>query len=102
MAQQYRAVITKVMRLCVGTFETGQRDGSIRAELDPATNVYQIWGAILGLVILRAKATALGPTPPQADPTIWSQTAEEPPSPIDLESFVPSYVEQLLSLVENR
>jgi AcrR family transcriptional regulator len=102
MAQEYRDVITKVMRICVEAFVTGQRDGSIRPELDAAMTVYQIWGAILGLVILRAKAAFEGPVPPQADPAAWSHSIEGNNKPIDVDRFVPDYIDQLLSLIERK
>lgn len=102
MAKEYRDVITQVMRLCVDTFCLGQRDGSIRPELDAATTVYQIWGAIFGLVILRAKASMAGPVPPQVDPEAWSRTVEASPHGIDVDRFVPDYIEQLMSLIDHR
>jgi AcrR family transcriptional regulator len=103
MAQEYRAVITEVMRVTVEAFVEGQRDGSILPDLSPGTTVYQIWGAILGLVILRAKAVAkTGPSLPQADPQVWQQVAAGTGAGIDLDGFVPNFIDRMMTLVEAR
>jgi len=102
MAQEYRDVITEVMRICVETFVAGQHDGSIRTEIDAATTVYQIWGSILGLVILQAKGRLTGPTPPQADPRVWSEMGEVAALAIDVEGFVSNFIDQLMTLLEKR
>jgi AcrR family transcriptional regulator len=101
MAQEYRDVITGIMRLCVETFVKGQHDGTIRASLAAATTTYQIWGAVLGLIVLHGKAAVVASTP-QVDPNEWSQTVQVAPSSIDLERFVPDFIDQMMTLVENR
>lgn len=102
MAQEYRAVITEVMRICVDTFADGQADGSIRKDLAPAATVYQIWGSILGMVILQAKGRVGGQTPPQADPRVWSEMDAVPSGGIDLEGFVDDFIEKMMTLIATR
>lgn len=101
-AQEYRDAIVEVMRVAVATFVGGQRDGSIRPELDAALTVYQAWGAILGLVILHAKGTRPEAKPPQADPEVWCSLQTEPPSTFELNAAIPGMIEYTLAAVERR
>jgi AcrR family transcriptional regulator len=100
-AQKYRDVRTGIIRLCVDTFLSGQRDGSIRGDVDASTTVYRLWGGILGIVVLHTKAIEPVPLPPQAHPSAWRQVADDTPSPIVLDRFVPDYIDWVMELVEN-
>src|SRR5512133_185977 len=95
----YRSHIVQIMGLVVAAVEDGQRDGSIRPELDARKTVLICWGGLLGLLFLRARSADAGPLPPQADAAIWSalgsngteMTSQDVPQLID------SYVDHVLS-----
>lgn len=71
-AADYSRDVVQIMRMAVKTVESGQRDGSIRADLDARRTVLQAWAGTLGLLFIRARATDRAPLPPQADVGVWN------------------------------
>ena len=54
--QVYQRHIAEVFATAANTIELGKRDGSIRAELDTAQVAIQLWGAMVGMLLLRMNA----------------------------------------------
>lgn len=102
-AGAYREIIVEIMQLSVAAFERGQRDGSIRPELDAPRTVLQLWGAVVGVLLLRSKATDRGPLPPQVNGAIWSALGRygEHPATIDLAQLVEEFVDLSMSAVRS-
>ncbi len=101
-AGAYRDVITCAMRLSVAAFELGQGDGSIRADLDASRTVLQLWGSVVGLLLLRAKASDEGPLPPQVNGTFWGAlgTKDAQPLGIQLASVIDEYIDLVMSAIK--
>lgn len=90
----YREVIIEIMQMSVAAFERGQKDGSIRRDLDAPRTVLQLWGAIVGVLLLRAKAADGGALPPQVNGAIWRALGKQVshPTAIDLAQLVDEFV----------
>jgi AcrR family transcriptional regulator len=102
-ANTYREIIVEVMRTAVEAFEAGQRDGSIRTDLDARRTVLECWGAVVGLLLLRAKASDEGPLPPQVNGAMWRALGKQEASPgsIELEHLVDEFIDLVLSAVQS-
>ncbi len=48
----YRQAVGGVLRLAVHAISEGQRDGSIRVDLDPTLVAFQTWGGLIGTLVL--------------------------------------------------
>lgn len=95
-AVAYRSNVVEIMGMIVAAIEDGQRDGSIRSDLDSRDTVFICWGGLLGILCMNARATDSGPLPPQADAAIWNAQASNgdrpPPDPWAL---VEGYIERI-------
>jgi TetR/AcrR family transcriptional regulator len=100
-ANAYRDVIVEVMRISVKAFEAGQADGSIRPDLDAPRTVLQLWGAVVGLLLLRDKAVDEGPLPPQVNVAVWSALGSQRATAggIEVVQLVDEFVNLLMSAV---
>ena len=100
----YRKVILEIMQISVAAFERGQRDGSIRTDLDAPRTVLQLWGGVVGVLMLRAKADDVGPLPPQANAAIWIALGSKSPASgeLDPSSMVEDFVDLVMSSVRAR
>jgi AcrR family transcriptional regulator len=101
-ANAYREVIVEVMRISVKAFEAGQADGSIRADLDAPRTVVQLWGAVVGLLLLRDKAVDEGPLPPQVNVAVWGALGSQRATAggIEVAQLVDEFVNLLMSAVK--
>ena len=63
----------------------GQRDGTVRAEHDPGRLALQLWGGLLGLLLLHANAERL---------------SRRSPYEFDMKTAVPAYVDLVMAAVE--
>ena len=79
--EAHRARVQELVGLVVSTIERGQRDGSIRGDVDPPVVSVQLWGGFLGvwMVALNAK-----------------QVHGKMPVPVDLEAVVPAYIDTMV------
>lgn len=57
---EYKRLVGEAFTLAGSALDAGKADGSIRAELDTATLVAQMWGASLGVLSLELNATEVG------------------------------------------
>jgi len=107
LATCYIELVKHALRLAVEVFELGKRDGSIRAHLDTQLTILQFLGGMHGVLALRAKILeAPDEAPPQLDAVLWAglvpQQDPAATAPIDRERIVTSYVELLLSAIEQK
>jgi AcrR family transcriptional regulator len=102
MAVDYRNVVVEAMRISVAAFELGQRDGSIRADLDAPRTVVQLWGSVVGLLLVGVKAGDAGPLPPQVNGMLWRAlgTNEAHPANIEMGHIVDEFIELVMSAVK--
>ncbi len=107
LATCYVELVKNALRLAVGVFELGKRDGTIREHLDTQLTILQFLGGMHGVLALRAKIIeSSDEVPPQLDPQLWAGLVQQQdasvPAAIDRERIVTSYVELLLSAIEKK
>jgi len=56
---EYKRLVADFYRQVAAAIDAGKVDGTIRAELDTATLVAQLWGAMLGVLQLQLNASAI-------------------------------------------
>lgn len=97
-AVAYRSNVVEMMGMIMAAIEEGQRDGSIRPELNARDTVFICWGGLLGMLCMNARATDSGPLPPQADAAIWTAQARniDRAAP-DARALIEGYVERITS-----
>jgi AcrR family transcriptional regulator len=107
LATCYSELVRKALRLAVEMFELGKHDGSIRPHLDTQLTILQFLGGMHGVLALRAKILeSPNEAPPQLDPQLWAGLVQPQDTTeltaIDRERIVTSYVELLLSAIEQK
>jgi AcrR family transcriptional regulator len=107
LATCYVELVRNALRLAVEVFELGKRDGSIPAHLDTQLTILQFLGGMHGVLALRAKILeSPEEAPPQLDRQLWAGLVKQhdglEPAAIDRERIVTSYVELLLSAIEQK
>jgi len=78
----YRARIAEMTGLAHRSFEAGQRDGSVRGELNAMSTCLQLWGALLGNLVLVASQ---------------EEVARRMPVPLSLADGIPQLIDVLLA-----
>jgi len=68
----------------VDAIALGQRDGSVRGDLDPSRLAVQLWGGMLGLLLLNANV---------------ERVAKRAPFELDVSAAVPAYVDLVMEAV---
>jgi len=98
-ALEYRHHIVEIMRMAVCAVEAGQRDGSIRPDLDARRTVLKCWGGSLGLLFLRSKAADEGPLPPPVDEASWNGVSPRVAdvTTINLMELVDEYIDLVMT-----
>ncbi len=79
--QTYRGRVGRVLSILIRTLERGQRDGSIRSDIEPLHQAVQIWTSFIGVVLVGVNREAM---------------AQRIPAPVDLEQLVPLHVDSVL------
>jgi len=79
--EAHRQRVRELVERVVSTIERGQRDGSIRADLDPRLLALQLWGSFLGVWVLVQDR---------------ERARERFPSDVDFDRAMPSFHETLL------
>ncbi len=107
LATSYVDLVKHALYLAVEVFELGKRDGSIAAHLDTQLTILQFIGGMHGVLALRAKMLeSPDQAPPQLDPELWAGLVQQhngnPIPTIDRERIVTSYVDLVLSAIEQR
>lgn len=78
---EYRKRLGSVMALVVQSIERGQRDGSLRLDVDARLLAVQAWGGLIGTFIIQLNREDL---------------SRRLPFPIDADALVPLYVDNVL------
>ena len=79
--QTYRSRVGHVLSILVSALERGQRDGSIRQDIEPLNQAVQIWTSFLGVVLVGVNRESI---------------EQRIPAPVDLEQLVPLHVDSVL------
>jgi AcrR family transcriptional regulator len=74
---RHRQLISRIVACMVGALARGQVDGTIRRDVDPVETAAQIWGGLLGTILIRVNG---------------DEMMRRFPHPIDLEQFTPGYI----------
>jgi len=80
--QAYRMRIAEMTGIAHQCFEQGQRDGSVRADLNAMSTCLQLWGSLLGNLVLVASQ---------------EEIARRMPLPLSLSEGVPQLIEVLIA-----
>lgn len=51
--ERHRALVSRITAAFAGVIERGQRDGSLRADIEPMQTSVQLWGGLVGTMLLR-------------------------------------------------
>ena len=78
---EHRERIAQVVEFYVSSLEAGQEDGSVRAEIDPATTAAETWGGMLGVLLITINFAELNRRFPQ---------------PIDKSRLIPEFIDTLV------
>ncbi|UCH30344.1 MAG: TetR/AcrR family transcriptional regulator [Myxococcales bacterium] len=79
--QTYRARVGQVLSILVSALQQGQRDGSIRKDIDPLNQAVQIWTSFIGVVLVGVNRESM---------------EQRIPAPVDLGRLVPLHVDSVL------
>lgn len=79
---RHRQLIARVVGCFVGAIERGQADGTVRRDVDPVETAGQIWGGLLGTILIRVNG---------------DEMMRRFPHPVDLDQFTPGYVRLITS-----
>jgi len=82
--EAYRQRVGSMVRLAVDCIELGQRDGSIRPDLDPLLQTMQIWSSFLGVYLAKSDE---------------GNFAQRIPEPIDFGRLVEIHIETVLRAI---
>ena len=78
--QTYRGRVGHMLALVASSLERGQKDGSIREDIDVFPQAIQIWTSFLGVVLVGLNREAM---------------AQRVPAPVDLEQLVPLHIDSV-------
>ncbi len=81
---EYKALIAQLFRYGVEAIEGGKRDGSVREDVSSAELAMQVWGATLGVLMIRMSS---------------SEVLRRMPRPIDMDALVPSFLDLVLGAI---
>lgn len=84
--QTYRGRVGHMLSLVASSLERGQKDSSIRPDLDPLHQAIQIWTSFLGVILIGLNRESM---------------AQRVPAPVDLEQIVPLHVDSVLRALAN-
>lgn len=103
VALEYRQVVVEAMRISVDAFVRGQQDGSIRSDIDASRTTAQLWGSVVGLLIVGSKAIDDGPLPPQVNRVLWSELGSNTVTPATCatERAVDEFIELVMSAIKS-
>lgn len=76
----HRERVSRIIAAIVGAVARGQADGSVRADLEPMQLAAQLWGGMIGTVLVRANAEEL---------------TRRFAHPVEFERLVPGFIEIL-------
>lgn len=79
--QNYRAKVGEILALAVETIQRGQRDGSVRADIDPLPYAFWSWLSFLGVVMADLGRESF---------------AQRIPVPMDFGQLVPSHIDAVV------
>lgn len=82
---EYRKRLARVMGLVIDAIERGQRDGSIRPELDPRLLAAQLWAGLLGTFLLQFNREDM---------------FQRLPFRVDADALAPLYVEHMMRAIQ--
>lgn len=77
----HRARVQELVGMVVATIERGQRDGSIRPDLNPRVVALQLWGGFLGVWMLASNG---------------KQVQGKMPVPVDFDALIPAFQQTML------
>jgi len=84
--EAYRQRVGSMVRLAVESIELGQRDGSIRPDVEPLLQTMQLWSSFLGVYLAKSDEGNL---------------AQRIPEPIDFGRLVEVHIETMLRAIAN-
>ncbi len=74
----HQRLIERIIQAFITAVENGRRDGSLRRDLDPVQTSSQLWGGLLGTILLRINGEEMN---------------RRYPRPIDYTKFVEGYIQ---------
>jgi AcrR family transcriptional regulator len=97
----YRDTIVEAIRISIDAFAAGQRDGSIRGDRDPRRTILQLWGAIVGLLMLRTRALDPAHLPLQVSGAVWSILGDDAADPArELTRSIEEFIDFVMAAVK--
>ncbi len=81
---EYKALVAQMFTRGVESIELGKSDGTLRSDLVAPRVAMQLWGSMVGVLMLRLNA---------------SEVTRRMPAPVDVDVIVPSYVELTLNAI---
>lgn len=84
--QTYRRRVGQLLALVVAALQQGQRDGSIRPEIDPLPQAIQLWTSFLGVVMVGLNKESM---------------AQRIPVSVDLEQLMPLHLDSMVRALAN-
>lgn len=79
---RHRQLIARIVACLVGAIQRGQVDGTVRRDIEPVETAAQIWGGLLGTILIRVNG---------------DEMIRRFPQPVDLDRFTPGYVRLITS-----
>lgn len=79
---RHRQLIARIVACFVGALQRGQGDGTVRGDLNPVETAAQIWGGLLGTILIRVNG---------------DEMIRRFPHPVDLQRFTPGFIELVLA-----
>ncbi len=84
--QEYRAKVGEILALAVQAIERGQRDGSIRKDIEPLPYAFWTWLSFLGVMMADLGRESF---------------AQRIPMPVDFAQLVPSHIDAVTRALES-
>ena len=84
---EYKSKIAQAFQFGVDALERGKRDGSVRADLDTALSLFNLWGGLVGLLLMLSNS---------------AEVARRIPFQVDFEKALECHLETLLASVHPR
>ena len=79
--QQYRARVGEVLLHAVHAIQRGQKDGSVRLDIDPLPQALQLWSSMLGLILINLNQESI---------------SQRLPMPVDLDNVVHLHIASMV------
>jgi TetR/AcrR family transcriptional regulator len=79
---RHRQLIARVVACFVGAIQRGHADGSVRRDINPVETAAQLWGGLLGTILIRVNG---------------DEMLRRFPHPVDLDQFTTGYVRLITS-----